>query len=855
MKKKKLLALVLTFTLAMSMAACGDNNAPGNSTSSDGTSAEGSSSDTAGGSVESTENGGDTTQSAGDTYTFYDYAPALATNWNPHTWETNADDAILSTYLSSGFVDISILDTEEMLYQWTYEMATSVEDVTGEHQEDLTKYGVTLQEGKTAEDTTEGYVFEIKLNPDAKWEDGTPINADSYIYSMKQLLDPDMKNYRANLYYSGESAVAGGEAYYFQGSTVWMDNSTSGNYTIADLVLGDDGVYTTPDGATVTILVNAESSYLGGDTLATYVTNYGEEYFNVADFEKLAELADAEGRAPLTEESLALLVSVISTQAAWGETADDAPSYLAYSKEFPEVNYDDVVGCYKVDDYTIRYVNQFYIDKNYFLVSCVSTWLVSEDLYEAGKDTSGSLVTTNYGTSAETTKSYGPYRLESMQQDKQMVFVQNENWYGYEKDENGNLVSYTNFEVDGEKKQQYITDKVIINVMDNATAKQAFLKGELSNWSPDADDLVAYSTSDKLYKADETYTMSFFFNCGLDNLKTMDASKGNTNSVVLSNVNFREALSLAIDRNEYVSATAGYKPAYSLLNSLYYYDVYNDPSSMYRSSDEAMQAICNLYDVSYGEGTPYATLKDAYDSINGYNLTQAKELMAQACQELVSEGLYTEGDPISIRIAWAAGALESSDTQQCELMNKYINAAAEGSGFGPITLEPIGNLNNRYADVSNGEYAIGYGAWGGAAFYPFRTFRVYCDPDYVQIHEAGCWDPATETLTLDVKGEPVTMTWKEWSNALTGSGVYSNSDFDLKLSVTAQMEEEYLKKYYRIPLCATTVSTLLSWQCEYYTDEYNIMYGFGGFRLLQYDYTDAEWAEYVSSQNGALNYE
>ncbi len=108
---------------------------------------------------------------------------------------------------------------------------------------------------------------------------------------------------------------------------------------------------------------------------------------------------------------------------------------------------------------------------------------------------------------------------------------------------------------------------------------------------------------------------------------------------------------------------------------------------------------------------------------------------------------------------------------------------------------------------------------------------------------------------LPMQCEPVTMTWKEWSNALSGSGVYSNSDFDLKLSVTAQMEEEYLKKYYRIPLCATTVSTLLSWQCEYYTDEYNIMYGFGGIRLLQYDYTDAEWAEYVSSQNGALNYE
>lgn len=847
MKRKKLLALVLSCALAMSLAACGgktpDNNATGDSTNSTGNST-----------VESSGNGEDVTPPAADTYTFYDYASALATNWNPHTWENSSDDAILSGYLSSGFVDISILDTEEMLYQWTYEMATSVEDVTAQHQDDLTKYGVTLLDGQTAETTTEGYVFEIKLNPNAKWEDGTIINADSYIYSMKQLLDPAMKNYRANLYYSGESAVAGGEAYYFQGSTAWIDNYASAQYTMDDLVLGDDGVYTTPDGNPVAILVGAESAYLSA-SLAQYVEAYGDQYFGVEDYEALAQLADEEGRVPLTDESLALLVGVISTVPAWGESADDAPCYLAYGKEFPTADYDDVVGCYKVDDYTIRYVNQFYIDKNYFLVSCASTWLVYEDLYEAGKDTTGSLVTTNYGTSKETTMSYGPYRMESMQQDKQMVFVQNENWYGYEKDENGNLVSYTNFEVDGETKQQYMTTKVVINVMEDATAKQAFLKGELSYWAPEADDLLAYSTSDKLYKSDETYTMSFFFNCGLDNLKIMDESKGNTNSVVLSNTNFRKAMSLAVDRNEYVSATAGYKPAYSLMNSLYYYDVYNDPSSMYRSSDEAMQAICNLYGVEYGDGTPYATLKDAYESINGYNLTEAKNLMAQACQELVADGLYTEGDPIVIRIGWAAGAIESAATQQCELMNKYINAAAEGSGFGSITLEPIGNLANRYEGVYTGEYAIGYGAWGGAAFYPFRNFRVYCDPDYVDIHEAGCWNPATETLTLDVNGESVTMTWKDWSNALTGSGVYSNSDFDLKLSVTAQMEEEYLKKYYRIPLCATTASFLLSWQCHYYTDEYNVMYGFGGLRLMQYDYTDAEWAEYVSSQNGALNYE
>lgn len=249
--------------------------------------------------------------------------------------------------------------------------------------------------------------------------------------------------------------------------------------------------------------------------------------------------------------------------------------------------------------------------------------------------------------------SYGPYKIESIQEGKQIVFVQNPEWYGYVKQDDGSLLSMTNFDVDGAPVQQYQTTKIIIDVMDEAAAKQAFLKGQLTEWTPSADDLLTYSTSDALYKVDETYTMSFFFDTGLEALKEMDKSKGNTNSVVLSNINFRKAMSLSIDRAEYVTATTGYKPAFSLLNSLYFYDVYNDPTSSYRNSDQAMQAIVNLYGVEYGEGKAYATLKEAHDSINGYNLTEAKELMKQACEELVADGLYTEGQDIKIRIEWA----------------------------------------------------------------------------------------------------------------------------------------------------------------------------------------------------------
>ena len=111
---------------------------------------------------------------AAPTYTYHTYSSALGNNWNPHTWETSADDSI-NSYISSPFCTMQVQDSENGIYQWVFEMAESIEDVTAEHQDDLTKYGVTLQEGKTAETTDAGFVYEIKLNPNAKWENGEPI--------------------------------------------------------------------------------------------------------------------------------------------------------------------------------------------------------------------------------------------------------------------------------------------------------------------------------------------------------------------------------------------------------------------------------------------------------------------------------------------------------------------------------------------------------------------------------------------------------------------------------------------------------------------------------------------------------
>jgi len=872
-----LLALVMVFAAVATLAACDNKKNDGKEeTTVGGDDTTNKGEDTTVGGDETTNKGEETTTQGGEDveekiefiaparpsdavlptakvgdYTYNSYAISLGSNWNPHAWETNGDQSILS-YLTSPFVTMEALDTEEGLYQWVGEMATAIKDVTAQKQDLLTKYNVTLPEGKTAEEVKSGYVFEFTLNPNAKWEDGTIINADSYIYSMQQLLNPKMKNYRANLYISGESAIAGGFDYYYsldEGFYVGVGTKYESNQAAVDA------------GETIYVDIyelwgtKGYKNEAGENCPQWLPMNDDTVYFAV----------DAEGNKLLDEDGNP--VDEISAKDAYEYylSVDYGPYFevgkdLAYCLALYTANDNvgaswDGVGLIKTGDYSFIYVCDTAIDFNYFLTSCTDTWLVHEALYEAGKKEVGGLIVTDYMTSLATSISYGTYKMTVFEDAKQVVYVQNENWYGFEKTADGKLVSYTQFTVDGKYLQQYITTKIVIDVMTEEVAKQKFLKGELMSYSPTAAELNDYKLSSRLQVVDETYTMSFFFHTNLDNLKALDKSGKNQNSVVLSNYNFRKAMSLAIDRADFVTATQAWTPAFSLMNHLYHYDIYNDPASSYRKSDEAMQAIVNLYGVEYGEGKLYETLEEAHDSITGYNLTEAKALMKAACEELVEAGLYTAGQNIKIQIGWAKGSLTEDDTKQCELVQKYLNAALEGSGFGTITLEPLGNIIDRYGDTAAGLYAIGYGAWGGAAFYPFRNLQVYTDPSQYDINEAGCWDPTTEKLTLTVEGKEVTMTWQEWGNCMIGTGVYANADNKVKLAITARLEEKFLAKFYRIPLAITTVCSLSSYKIEDYTDQYNIMYGFGGFRIMDYNYNDADWAAYVASQpNGELNY-
>lgn len=796
-------------------------------------------------------------------YTYRSYSTALGTNWNPHSWEMNADDAILQ-YLSTPLVTMQILSSEEETWQWVYVAATSIEDVTKDHRDDLTKYGSDLRD-VPLEEIDSQYVYEIKLNPDMKWENGTPINADTYIYSMKQLLDPKMRNYRSNLYWGGESAVAGGRAYYEGGAPIYTAvvpaYETEGDYSYDWKAAMDAGK--------LYISTSTTEMTLAPYTLAELINTYGDPKGpGAAPLAALSKAANAYGYTKVTAENLEDVKTLIANAILpfgldWTKMSEEEQTQMMmealfhFDDTYNEVlDYDATVGCYKVDDYTIRYVMDVAQDIDNFRISCASNWLVYEPLYEAGKDTTGELVTTNYNSSKETTMSYGPYKIHSLQKDKEIVFVQNENYYTFTKNEDGSLSAVTPYLVDGKNVPQYQATKIKIEKLTDQAAKQAFLKGELDDWAPPADEMTQYTASDRMYQVDESYTQRLFFHTNLDALKTMDASGGNQNSVVMSNHNFRKAMSLAIDRADYVLATAGYKPAFGLLNRAYYYDFFNDPTSRYRDSDPAMQAICDMYGIKYGEGTPYATLKDAYNSVTGYNLTEAKELMKTACKELVEAGLYKEGDPIKIRMAWSKPALDSVAEAQIAKLNEYINAAVEGTGFGKIELEGVGSLEDRFGDVVNGTYAIGYGAWGGATLYPYRTLSVYVDPEQAgTIHESGCWDPTTTNLTLTVNGKEITKPWSWWGTALQADPELSAMPNPEKLKVLSVLETRLLDYYYMIPLASTCSASLMGYKIDYYTNVYNDAYGFGGLELLHFNYSDAEWEEYLKTTGGELSYQ
>ena len=158
------------------------------------------------------------------------------------------------------------------------------------------------------------------------------------------------------------------------------------------------------------------------------------------------------------------------------------------------------------------------------------------------------------------------------------------------------------------------------------------------------------------------------------------------------------------------------------------------------------------------------------------------------------------------------------------------------------------------------------GGWSGSALNPFSLTDLYTNPSYQ--YDAAWYDATKVDLTINVpvngEDKDVTMTLRQWSQCLNGEtitidGVEYNYgsgqvDVQIRLNILAACEGKILESYNYLPMLQDGSMALLSQQVFYVRDDYNPIMGRGGIAYAKYNYTDAEWAEYVASQGGELQY-
>lgn len=813
---KKLLALFLALAMVFTLASCGG----GTKTTDPTTTGQG-------GEDTPTTTPAPVVEDEG-TYTYREAWSAGPLNWNPHSWEMNTESAFMD-YVIAPFV-YATFDGEGG-WMWAYDAATAVTDITATFP-DKEQYGVPA-------DATEKYVYEIKLRPEMKWEDGTPITADDYVESAKRLLDPYMKNYRSNSYTTGESEVAN--------AALYINNDKAGQPVYADVAGAEPEALEGKD----MYLTFVEPCVFFGEPAEKYYND--EKYapnFVVNEEDIFAKYTESgEKYIPFTEDMIPELNAIAES---FGDANPEAYlEFLVYDtgEVYEEMPWENV-GIVKVDDYTILYILERPLSMFYMMSNLTGNWLVKTDLYDANMKTVEDLKATDYGTDGDKFMSCGPYRIIGYEKDKQIRLERNPHYWAFKdgkfNPENG----------------MYRADYVTIDIVeDEATREQLFLSGQIDTHGLNAEKMVRFKKSDRIYFADETYTARYIFATSLEALQARDEEKGSGCRAVLNNKNFRKALSRSIDRAKYCAeATSGFKPAYFLLNSLYFYDIEHDENSVYRDTQYAKRAVLNLYDVECSDDQVDAE----YAKITGRNLDEAKELFTQAYQEVVDAGIYNGEDLVPIEIMVSPSELTPQHIKQQQLMQEFWDEGTAGTPFeGKIKVEFESGDKKRYDNVAHGKNMAIHGAWGGAAFYPFSIIRVYCNPEYMggldKIHESNGWNPGEATLEMTINradGTTVTetRTFADWSDQINGNGEYAEDGLE-KLQVLAQLETGILETYQCIPLGTYTSAFLLSYKVDYALDDYHIMYGWGGFRFLEFNYTDQEWAEFVKDQGGTLDYE
>ena len=824
-------------------------------------------------------------------YTFMDYTTVSPSNWNELTYQDANDTQIMGQIGGSFFTFNYEFDAKGKIvkngYSVEYDGATKLEDISGEMYEIVDAgdifgpeyagmpYPVGLynvpalldRDGDGVEESLiqngDGYAYRITLREDLKWDDGTPIKAQDFVYSMKEQLNPLFLNYRADSFYAGETVIANAQNYVKQGQEGMFSGANV--YTLADYTeaLDEKLIFQSyTDSSNIEDL--KENSYIlnwfvtGNPSYSKYFKMkmensageevdgygvflipylYGAPGVELADVAKMSKALDGKSLKEIKAD--ATLKGYWDLIIGWWQTDPGEEITLCVTHStYPEMDFEEV-GIYAESDYELVVVldNPLELLKDDGSLSYKAAYnfaslpLVKEDLYEANKvapTQEGALWTSTYNSSVESTASWGPYKLTSFQAGKQYILERNEYWYGYNMDE-----------YDG----QYQTDRIVCNtIAEWQTAWLSFQQGNITSIGIDISIANDYKNSSRAIFTPGSGIFSMQLQSSKDGLKERETA--GVDKEMLLYDDFRKALALSIDRSDYnTTLYTAHKANYGLYGPVHFYDVENN--GIYRETDQAKLVLCHVYGV---DPEDFDSLDAAVASITGKDLDQARELLNSAYDQALAAGTISATDKVVLTL----GASEDTESvrREYEYLKAMVEELAKGTKLdGRLTLDLDCSFGTKWADdFRAGAYDICTGGWSGAAWNPFYLISAYIEDN--SRYAAG-WDPTTCNVTLNPYGDgDESHTYTEnlvwWYNALNGVDNptidFSQADPEIRLNILAAMEEAILLTYYVVPTTAQYGASLLSKKVEYISYDYNTFMGFGGIRYIRYNYDDLAWA-------------
>ncbi|MCQ2538296.1 MAG: ABC transporter substrate-binding protein [Lachnospiraceae bacterium] len=852
-KGKKFLAIMLATTMVLSIAACGKNNGdvnePGPTPSGESTSDVQKEPTKAPEVTQPVVNDVVATPVPEEDkeYTMNYALSEFPTNWSVFNYSADADYSNVISYITAGFYQFDFNEAKDG-YKLVPDMAVGYpEDVTSQY---VGQFDISEKDTDRA--------VKITLRNDLMWEDGTKIVAADFVESAKLLLDPEAQNHHVETLCSGPLTIVNAKNYLYQGKYAYNElvSEAYGDdeyIAISDFEINPDGQYTCPKGE---LAVNI---YDGGNWGTNGIAEYaaaGYINYSAEDYAALVAAADEDGYVKLTPELYMSLCNCIADLHDY----EGVEQYALVVGDFAYLEAQEMVVCGSVrkavefsevgvfapSDTELILVSERPVSGFDLLNSLTSSWLINTELYKSCEGNT-------YCTSAETTISYGPYKLVSFENGRQYVLEKNEMSHAI-------------------KDYPYQATRIQYDyVTDSLAERDLFLEGKLDEYQLAPYDMVDYQSSKYTYYTVSPSTFFIAMNPDEEALKMRQEEAGdNINKTILSIEDFRRGLSFALDRKAFVLAVSSTNnPALTLFSDL----IISNPESgeVYRSNESAKKVMVKILGVEdeIGPGKRYADYDDAIRNDTGYNPAMAKYYFDRAYDKAVADGLMTDTDVVEIMIGLPDGMTDFY-TNGYEFLTECYTEAVKGTKLeGRLRFTKDDTLGREFSDAlrdNRVDMLFGVG-WPGFALNPYGLMRAYTTEQH---RYNRSWNTADEMLTVNLNGVDYTASVLDWAEAITGgeeiiikaadgtaSTFFADEYSELvseRLEVLAALEGAILGTYMLIPMMNDATAELKGKQIEYGAENYIYGVGRGGIKYISFNYSDDEWEKYVASEDGKIDY-